>query len=319
MINPALLTDDLADKLAEEVICSCCVESIEWHIARRFAERTKELLDNIMPSVNELRRQAHFEKLFNSLIPYEKLYKTMLRDVWAKEEKIVIANLKKMKKSWLTKDKIDDILYPVSQFEKELSENALEIDLAIIDKQGNIEMGKLAATDVVFDVSNPEVQKWLKSYTPKFAKEFEKTSIKKLRKALMEGMAEGEGVPQLAKRINEIFKNWNKQRAVDVAQGEALRASNKANMLAYKQSGIVKKKVWITHLDDKTCNHCRRLDGKVISIEKNFFNIGDTSTVTVSRGGKQFKEKLKITYEDVDGGNLHNRCRCTVAAQIEEA
>jgi len=265
--------------------------------------------------VNELRRQAHFEKLFNSLIPYEKLYKTMLRDVWAKEEKIVIANLKKMKKSWLTKDKIDDILYPVSQFEKELSENALEIDLAIIDKQGNIEMGKLAAADVVFDVSNPEVQKWLKSYTPKFSKELEKVSVAKLRRELTEGIAAGEGIPGLLKRVNTTYKHWNKVRSETIARSEALRASNRASIEAYKQSGVVKKKVWITHFSPETCAWCRRLNNKVISIEKSFFTQGSKYTIDVE-GGRQ---TMKLDYEDVESPPLHPRCRCTIAASFEEA
>ena len=311
MINPELLTDDLAAEVAEEVICTCCADNAVEHIAHKIAtDVKKELLGISLVAVNELKRRARFEKLFKSLVPYEKLYKTMLAGVWAKQEKIIIANLKKMKKAWLSKDKIDDLLYPVSQFEKELSSNALEIDLAIIDKQGKIEMAQIAATDVVFDVTNPEVQNWLKSYTPKFSKALEEISTTRLRRELIAGMGAGEGIPDLMKRVNNTYAHWNKVRSETIARSEALRASNRASIEAYKQSGVVKKKVWITHIGADTCEICRSLNNKIISIEKNFFNQGD-----VARAGKQ---TMKLDYENVESPPLHPRCRCTVAAHIEE-
>ena len=312
MINPELLTDDLATQVAGEVICTCCTDNVVGHIAHKIIEDVKkELLDLSLVAVNELKRRAHFEKLFKSLVPYEKLYKTMLAGVWAKQEKIIIANLKKMKKAWLSKDKIDDLLYPVSQFEKELSSNALEIDLAIIDKQGKIEMAQIAATDVVFDVTNPEVQNWLKSYTPKFSKALEEISTMRLRRELTAGMGAGEGIPDLMKRVNNTYAHWNKVRSETIARSEALRASNRASIEAYKQSGVVKKKVWITHFSPETCEICRSLNNKVISIKKNFFNQGD-----IARAGKQ---TMRLDYENVESPPLHPRCRCTVAAHIEEA
>jgi len=323
-MNQPHLTDVLADKVAEDylvqslsiaamaAISGSMAEDIVgwWREMGIIDDVAKELLDNIMPSVNEFQHLAHFEKLFKSLLPWERKYKAMLRTVWAKEEKIIVANLKKMKKAWLQKDKIDEILYPQAQFEKELSENALKIDVAIIDEQGKAEMARLAATDVMFDVSNPEVQNWLNSYTPKFSKALEEINVAKLRRELTQGIAAGEGVPGLIKRVNGTYAHWNKVRSETIARSEALRASNRASLEAYKQSGVVKKKVWITHFSAATCEVCRSLNNKVISLEKNFFNQGD-----IARAGKQ---TIKLDYENVESPPLHPRCRCTVAASFEE-
>ncbi len=315
MINPELLTDDLAAEVAEEVICTCCAEHVEKHLTDKVVEYTiKELLDNIMPSVNELKRLAHFEKLFKSLKPYEKQYRAMLATVWEKERRIVVANIKKMKKAWLSKDKIDDLLYPVGQFEKELSENALKIDVEIIDAQGTAEMATIGATDVVFDVTNPEVQNWLKSYTPKFSKALEEVSTTKLRRELTQGIGAGEGIPQLIKRVNNTYVNWNKVRSEAIARSETMRASNRASVEAYRQSGVVKKKVWITHFDARTCAWCKRMDGKIVSIEKPFFAQGSRFGVNVD--GK--RQVMKLDYETVESPPLHTLCRCTISPVVKE-
>ncbi len=315
MINSELLTDDLAEEVAEEVICTCCAEHVEEHIADKIVDCTiKELLDNIMPSVNEIKRLALFEKLFKSLKSYEKQYRTMLATVWEKERKIVVSNIKKMKKAWMSKDKLDEIFYPVGQFEKELSENALEIDLKIIDAQGNATMAAIAGTDVVFDVTNPEVQKWLKTYTPKFSKELEAVNIKILRKELTEGIAAGEGIPQLINRVNKTYANWNKVRSVNIARSETLRASNAGAKFAYLQSGVVEKIVWVTFHDHRTCPWCLQMDGTVIDIKGSFFDLGDTFTVEAD----DKKQTMDFNYTPIEYPPLHSMCRCSISASFEE-
>jgi len=318
MINPELLTDDLVEEVAEEVICTCCTENVEEHIHRHLSDKIvdvtiKELLDNIMPSVNEIKRLAFFEKLFKSLKPYEKQYKTMLAMVWEKERKIVVSNIKKMKKAWMTKDKVDNLLYPVGNFEGELSENALKIDVEIITAQGNSTMISIAGTDVLFDVTNPGVQSWLNTYVPKFSEALETVSIAKLRKELIEGIAAGEGIPQLINRVNLTYAHWNKVRSETIARSETLRASNRASLEAYKQSGVVKKKIWITHFSAETCVWCRRLNGKTINIDKPFFPKGGSFSITAA--GK--RQTIKLDYETVESPPLHPRCRCTVSPWIK--
>ena len=312
MISPNLLSDSLAAKVATEVICTCCAERVEEHIVDNIINYTiKELLDNIMPSVSEIKRLALFEKLFKSLKPYEKQYKIMLATVWEKERKIIVSNLKKMKKAWLQKDKIDNILYPVEPFEKELSVLASIIIIEIMEQQGTTTIASIPGINIAFDVTNPEVQKWLKSYTPKFSKELETVNVAKLRLELSEGIAAGEGIPQLTNRVNLTYENWNKVRSEAIARSETMRASNQASIEAYKQSRVVKKKVWVTHFDDRTCAWCEAMDGTTISLEKSFFPLGSRFTVE--------GQTMKLDYEIVEAPPLHTRCRCTVSPWIEGA
>lgn len=335
-MNHELLTDTIADKVADdylvqsfnavalramfdemvkEALIDCRESGVVSNIAEEVIEHgfctcghySKEELQEV-ESVEEQKNSELFKALFKSLEKFEVEYKTMLASVWEKERKIIVANLKKMKKAWLQKDKIDDILYPVAPFEKLLSDNALIIDVKIIDQQGKVTMASIVGADVVFSVTNPGVQNWLNSYTPKFSKELEAVNIKVLRRELSEGIAAGEGIPQLTKRVNLTYANWNKVRSESIARSETMRASNQASLEAYKQSGVVTKKVWVTHFDKRTCPWCEAMDGKVISIEKAFFTVGSRFTVD--------GQTMKLDYEIVEAPPLHSMCRCTVAPEV---
>jgi len=189
---------------------------------------------------------------------------------------------------------------------------ALEIIVVVLSERGQEEITRLGL-EIGFDVQNPEVQKWLKSYVPKFSKKLEEVNIKRLRKQLLEGLEAGEGIPKLIKRVNETYANWNKIRSRAIARTETLRASNRGALEAYRQSGVVKKKVWITHFDKRTCVWCEDMNGKTVSIEKAFIE-GDSFTVT--EDGKN--RTLDISYEEIQSPPLHGLCRCSPSAWFEE-
>ncbi len=313
MISPSLLSDSLVAKVASEVVYSKLEKATIDYLTNEIVESVgKELLDISIAYIHELKRNLHFEKLFKSLIPYEKKFKAMLHGIWEEERKIIVANIKKMRKAYLKKDAIDQLLYPKSTFEKKLSEQAAQIILIILGDRGAEAMRTIGVTDVVFDVQNPEVQKWLSSYTPKFSVKLEEVNVLKLRSELIEGINAGEGIPELIKRVNLTYDNWNKVRSETIARSETMRASNRANLVAYRQSGIVKKKTWMAEPD--ACNWCAPLDGKVVDLETSFFDIGDEYTVKVD--GKD--QTMRLDYETVETPPLHPRCRCAISAWMED-
>jgi len=237
----------------------------------------------------------------------------MLYGIWEEERKIIVANIKKMRKAYLRKDAIDQLLYPRSTYEKKLSEQTAEIILVILSEQGATHMGTIGVADISFDINNPEVQKWLKAYTPKFSSNLQKISVRKLRKQLIEGINAGEGIPELIKRVNKTYKKWTTFRSETIARSEVMRANNRAALEAYKQSGVVKKKIWIANLAT-ACHWCAPLDGKIVDLEQPFFDMGDEYTVKVD--GKA--QAMTLDYETVESPPLHPRCLCVISAWIEE-
>ena len=313
MINQTYLSDSLAAQVASEVIYSKLEKATINYLTNEIMDSVgKELLDISIAYIHELKRNLYFEKLFKSLIPYEKKFVKMLTAIWEEERKIIVANIKKMRKAYLRKDAIDQLLYPRVVAEKKLSAQAAEIILIVLTERGPVEMGTIAGAEAVFNVQNPEVQKWLASYTPKFSVNLEEVSVAKLRAELIEGIKAGEGIPELIKRVNLTYDHWNKVRSETIARSETIRASNRAAIEAYKQSGVVKKKVWIT--SPGACEWCKPLDGKVIALEKHFFSQGDAYSVMIDGA----RRTMKLDYENVESPPLHPRCRCAIGPWIKE-
>ena len=326
MINPNFLSDSLAAKVASEVVYSRLMTATVDYVTNEITVSvSKELLDISVVYVEELKRSLLFEKLFKSLESHEKKIGTMMIGIWEAERKIIISNLKKMKKTWLEKDAVDQILYPRKQFEVKIAKEVRPILESLMEERGNEELGKIETElrkprkqvpiEVGFDVQNPNVQSWLNTYTPRFSNSLEAVSTSKLRTQLMQGIGAGEGIPQLINRINGTYTNWNKFRSESIARSEAIRASNQGALESYRQSGVVRSKVWITHIDAKTCPSCRRLDGKVIALEKNFFNKGDPDEV-ITAG--ETTHRFKNDYEDISAPPRHTRCRCTIGVSFED-
>jgi SPP1 gp7 family putative phage head morphogenesis protein len=222
----------------------------------------------------------------------------MVQKIWERERAIILSNLKKLKKGYgfypVKKDAVDSILYPKRQFIAELSEEARKLLIYIMAKEGQYFLDELDI-DAVFNVLNPNVTKWLKEYTPKFSKNLEEVNIEELRKQLIEGLEVGESIPNLAKRVNETYDNWTKYRSEMIARSETIRASNEAALESYRQSEVVKYKVWLAAID--ACDACLELSDQVLELEGKFFS------------------------DDFSTGEcppLHPNCRCAVSAWIED-
>jgi len=310
-------TNSLATHLAAQHLCDCCVDAICRDVETRMKRASTDTYDveRRMKRASTETHDALFESLFKATDQYEAEIIATMNAHWERERKIIIANLKKLKKAYVVSkdadDIIDQILPPEGDMADELREEIVQVIARILAEMGQREIERLAL-EIEFDFTNPEVQKWLKEYVFKFAAKIEADSVEQLRRALLDGLDAGEGIPKITRRINDIFIDWSKSRAEMVARTEAIRAANRGAVEAYKQAGITKK-VWITHHSDRTCLFCESLDGKIVGVEENYFDIGDK--FTVEDGDKM--QTLKLEYEDVGHPPLHPRCRCAIGAYIE--
>lgn len=309
----------IADAMAEKLLREVCTCGACEHIPHAIKDSLKQAIDEAkdeskLDAEEQAKKEAHdkfFDKLFKSIEPYERRMQSMLRKVWDEERRIILANLKKMKKAWLRKDAVDNILYPTSIFEKKIARETEGIFVSVMNAEGARVIDEYDF-GIAFDVENPEVKKFLKAYVPKFAKELEATNIKKLRKILLDSMEEGLGIPEIRKKLLETFSDWSKFRAEKVARNEILRASNKAALETYRMAGV-RKKIWATYFDSRTCFFCEDLDGTVVETEENYFDEGDA--YEVKRDGKTYT--MNLNYTDIDSGNLHSLCRCTIIPVVE--
>ncbi len=121
---------------------------------------------------------------------------------------------------------------------------------------------------------------------------------KETERILRDGVMNGHGANRIATKISRAF-NTSTWRARTIARTEVIRASNMARLMGWKQSGVVKRKEWLTAYDDRTCPECADMDGQTISIEEQF-------------KGMQGNEQVFMQMPP-----LHPSCRCTAVPVIE--
>jgi len=165
-------------------------------------------------------------------------------------------------------------------------ELAVPIFTDITERRGR-RAGEFVGTK--FELTKEVVEK-IDEKSMKFAEQVNKTTKDKLRKVLGEGITAGEGVPELSDRVSDVFKTRRKYETERIARTEVIEASNAAEQEAYKQSGVIEKKEWLTEPD--ACDICINLSGEVVELNKTF--------------GEGF-----------DYPPAHPNCRCTILPVIE--
>lgn len=163
-----------------------------------------------------------------------------------------------------------------------------------------------------FDMASPNIREFLKTQGLKFAKEVNDVTTEKLANAIADGNEAGEGITQIKERISNVFKEAEESRAFAIARTETSRSSNFGITEGYKQSGVVKGKEWVTAFDERTCEYCASMNGKIVDLDDNYFDRGDELN---PRGADK---PLPFDYSDVGEPPLHVNCRCvTIPVLIE--
>lgn len=166
--------------------------------------------------------------------------------------------------------------------------------------------------DQTFDVSNPAIAGFLEKRAFKFAKPTTLLTNRLLGRSLREGISAGEGIPDLRKRVDSVFGGMEKYRAERIARSETIRATNYASEEAWRQSGVVKSKQWLTAMDERTCEWCGPMNGKIIGLGDSWFDRG--TALAGNQGGT-----LNLDYETVERPPLHPNCRCTLVPVVTKS
>ena len=165
--------------------------------------------------------------------------------------------------------------------------------------------------DYTFDTLNPKVMNALEKHRFGSITGITDTMSKRLCKSLAEGLAAKETSKELRSRIQNLYDDVAAYDAVRIARTETIWAWNEGAVQGYIQSGVVTYKKWVSSGDDRTCEFCPLMDGKVVGVEGNYFDKGGVP-LTGKEGGS-----LPFVYEDVGHPPLHPHCRCSIIAVVE--
>lgn len=160
------------------------------------------------------------------------------------------------------------------------------------------------------DSSSEIIGKTINLAAKRLGKSYNNTTLKLLKIALNQGITEGESLDQLTKRVAEVYEYSDTVRARAVAHTETFYIANEGNKEAYRQSGVVEAVRWYTAEDELVCPWCAPQQGKIVGVNENFYNKGETITGSDGR-------PLALDYRAIGVPPLHTNCRCFIRpAQI---
>jgi hypothetical protein len=105
---------------------------------------------------------------------------------------------------------------------------------------------------ILFDLSNSRVSSWIEKHGGNAIDGINKTTKDALRSTLSEGVAAGESIPDLAKRVTGVYDAAVGYRADRIARTETIAASNEGALETYRQTGLNIKKGWLSAMDERT-------------------------------------------------------------------
>jgi len=174
---------------------------------------------------------------------------------------------------------------------------------------------KDVAPTMALNPLNPRIATALESHRVGALRNIIDTTAREIRHEIAAGLNAGENTRAIRTRLSRKFTELETHRASLIARTETIWAWNEGATIGWAESNVVSAKVWVSSEDDRSCDFCPQMNGKVIELEDSFWRKGDAMTVTRPDGTDV---SLDFAYEDVGHPPLHPNCRCAVAAELRE-
>lgn len=203
--------------------------------------------------------------------PQEQKLAKEIQKYFKKQGEYVISELEKRAKGLGPEDLVPSFLPPDAKADlMKLLKNYL---ISFMQQAGDaiIEEYDLG---ISFNVMIPQIQNWLKDRLEKTALEMTQTTEKDLYDTLLDGISQGEGIPDLSKRVQTLFEETYKHRSRTIARTEVIGANNKASLVCAMEGGM-RYKTWLTALDERTRPWHADANGQTVGIEDKFLVMGE--------------------------------------------
>ncbi len=286
------------------------VQAKKEDIEKKIAEKLEPIVRQMLGAKSGVKKksqetdktinQKFWEVKVAKAAKFEKIWAGKMNNIFDDQSNEVRASMG----AKATKEDIDKWLLDKKKQIKKMAKVFIPLGANVV-AEGAKEGFNLIGMDDEIDVSNPKVQQFLKKNTFKFSDEITDETNTKLGKTLADGIEKGESIPELKKRVGELFDDMKSYRSERIARSEVIKATNWGTEEAYRESGVVDGKIWLTAFDERTCPYCSDLDGKTVDLGENFADKGDEVS------------GYKVEYDNVGVPPLHPNCRCTIIPQIK--
>ena len=294
-------------------------------LLKQIKDNTDILVDEIYANLFEKDSRKR-RSIIRRARPYEIKFKKVLQKLFKAQEKEVLANMRahpravmnavcnrelveyskghicgritelRIKQNWLS-----DWLFAEMMWRKRFETGGKPFIGGVMEDVGQAELDNLVV-GIDFNISDPRVQTFLGDKLEKYSKDVNDTTLESLRKTLRTGVGKGESIPELQKRVQKVFSIADKTRATRIARTEVMSSANKASLEAYRQSGVVEKKEWLS-AGDGDVRPSHRISGQKVDLDKKFTLGSGVQTDGPGQSG--------VAAEDI-------LCRCTTVAIVKE-
>jgi HK97 family phage portal protein len=186
-----------------------------------------------------------------------------------KQEERVLKSLEKKAKGKNKALKVSDIFN--SEKEKGLTVEFILPYISEYLKSSGQEALALLSPQEDFNTTK-RIEAIIKKRAEQFAEEVGNTTLEGLESALAEGIAAGEGIVDLSKRVADEYNAFPSYRSERIARTEATAANNEGMLEGYKQSEVATGKEWIATMDNRTREEHAMLNGEIVALDKDFSN-----------------------------------------------
>jgi HK97 family phage portal protein len=231
--------------------------------------------------------------------PWERKVAEVTRDLMQRQQTAVLARLRGRTARALP-DAVDEP-FDKPRWIKAFRTAIRPIIQAIAQDSGQNALDDLLLA-VAFDVSDPNVIRFLERQAQRFAVEVNDTTWNALKASLAEGLAEGEGIDKMAARVEEIMGDRIRSAGTTIARTETVTASNGGTLLSWEQSGVVKSKTWLAALDERTRDAHIEAHGQTVGLDEDFYVDGESGPGPGMMGSAE---------NDIN-------CRCSMIAGLSE-
>ncbi len=268
-------------------------------ISKEARKVLEENIKRVLEAFDEEKWEVAWKGFVVRVTPYELALGERIKKFNKEQKEKVIKNLGGKKQE------VDfNNLFDMDEEVSILIDGATPILKELLEKEGK-EALKLIGIEEAFEANLERVVNSLNKRISLMAESYNETTLDLLKEKLKEGLEAGESLPELTERVRQVYEFSDEVRAERVARTEAFGVANLATKEAWRQSGVVKTLKWFTALDERVCEFCEPMNGKVIGIEEKWFEKGDSFE---GRDGG----KMDIDYSDIEAPPLHANCRCYV-------
>jgi len=150
----------------------------------------------------------------------------------------------------------------------------------LVERSIGVPEAKQMALDVDWGLANAAVLDWVAREGEAIFSGLMLTSAKEATAAVSAWATSGAPLRELQKTLSR-GSLFGGSRGSLIAVTEVTRAYSRGNLVAWKESGVVSGKEWQTARDERVCQICAPLDGKIVELEGSFQtaegldNVGD--------------------------------------------